>query len=964
MKGRASAMWFSPVLGQCRRSAVTVWLGAVLAVLLSLDRRPADASFVPFESGPVRPLALSADGARLFVVNTPDGRLEILRVADGGLEHEGAVSVGLEPVAVAVRSSGEVWVVNHLSDSVSVVDVSAEPPRVVRTLLVGDEPRDIVFAGPGGGRAFITTAHRGQNSPIDPQLTTPGVGRADVWVFDAAHPGTEFGGTPLTIVTAFGDTPRALAANGDGSIVYAAVFHSGNQTTVLNEHTVCDYAEGAQCNLEGVPMPGGLPEPRANVQGTPGPEVGLIVKRNAAGGWEDELGRDWRAAVRFDLPDQDVFAIDALADPPQVVDQFAGAGTILFHMAVNPRSGVVYVSNTDARNDVRFSGPGVLAGHTVRGHLHEARITVIDPATGAVNPRHLNKHIDYSVVPSPAGVKERSLATPLEMAVSSDGETLYLAAFGSGRIGVFDTQELEGDGFVPDAAAHIAVSGGGPAGVVLDETRRRLYVLTRFDNAVSAIDVDRRVEVDHVPLHNPEPPEVVNGRRFLYDADFTSSNGEASCSGCHVFADVDDLGWDLGDPDGFVQPFGNNFHPMKGPMTVQTLRGIATHGPLHWRGDRTGEAVGGDPKDERLAFMQFNEGFENLLGREAALTAAEMEAYTEFVMRILPPPNPVRSLDNSLTPDQAEGERLFHNGPGIGCSCHVLMPEQGAFGTAGDITIALETQEFKVPQLRNMYARVGMFGMAGGSMFQGPSTAFMGDQIRGFGYLHDGSVDTLFRFLGVSIFSLFEQQRRQLEDFMLAFPSDLAPVVGQQVTLSDSSDDGARARIDLLADRAAQGECDLTVKGVRDGEVRGWYRSAPGTFRSDRAGEPVLADSQVRALASAETPLTYTCVPPASGVRVGVDRDEDGSFDRDELDWRSDPSDPMSQPDPSGGCLGDCDGNGVVAVNELIRGVGLALDQSPLHLCAVFDSDFDGTITVSELVEGVGNALNGCGTRL
>ena len=55
--------------------------------------------------------------------------------------------------------------VNHLSDSVSIVDVAAAPPRVVRTLLVGDEPRDIVFAGPGGNRAFITTARRGQNLP-------------------------------------------------------------------------------------------------------------------------------------------------------------------------------------------------------------------------------------------------------------------------------------------------------------------------------------------------------------------------------------------------------------------------------------------------------------------------------------------------------------------------------------------------------------------------------------------------------------------------------------------------------------------------------------------------------------------------------------------------------------------------------------------------------------------------------
>src|SRR5262249_19070538 len=151
------------------------------------------ASFVTFESGQVRPLALSADGTRLFAVNTPDNRLEIFDVGDTGLTHRGSVLVGMEPVAVAVRSPGEVWVVNNLSDSVSIVDVASDPPQVVRPLLVGDEPRDIVFAGPGGSRAFITTAHRGQQRTDaslaavpgagDPQLTTPGIGRADVWVF-------------------------------------------------------------------------------------------------------------------------------------------------------------------------------------------------------------------------------------------------------------------------------------------------------------------------------------------------------------------------------------------------------------------------------------------------------------------------------------------------------------------------------------------------------------------------------------------------------------------------------------------------------------------------------------------------------------------------------------------------------------------------------------------------------------
>src|SRR5215467_5697804 len=177
--------------------------GLAAALLLVTASAANSGSFVEFESGQVRPLALSPDRSRLFAVNTPDDRLEVFTVdGAGNLTHTGSVAVGLEPVAVAARTNGEVWVVNHLSDSVSIVDVSTSPPRVVRTLLVGDEPRDIVFAGTGGNRAFITCAHRGQNRPGDPQLTTPGVGRADVWVFAPDPP------TALPIITLFADTPR------------------------------------------------------------------------------------------------------------------------------------------------------------------------------------------------------------------------------------------------------------------------------------------------------------------------------------------------------------------------------------------------------------------------------------------------------------------------------------------------------------------------------------------------------------------------------------------------------------------------------------------------------------------------------------------------------------------------------------------------------------------------------------
>ena len=398
-----------------------------IIILLLLTALPALANFVTFESGQVRPLAMSANGNRLFAVNTPDNHLEIFSITAGGIAPEASVAVGLEPVAIATRNDAagntfEVWVVNHLSDSISVVDVSINPPRVIRTLLVGDEPRDIVFAGKDGERAFITTAHRGQNSPYSPELmpadpgqsTTPGIGRADVWVFDVTNLGSSLGGDALTILTLFTDTPRALTVSADGNTVYAAGFHTGNKTSVIGEGSVCDGgAVITSCTIGGEILPGGLPAPNKNNADVDAPEVGLIVKHDGVH-WVDELSRNWDTQVPFSLPDSDVFTINvnhtvASSGLPSVVTSHASVGTILYNMIVNPVSGKIYVSNTEANNLTRFEGTRAAGdtNSTVVGNLHKARITVLDGSS--VIPRHLNKHIDYSVVPAPAGVKENSL---------------------------------------------------------------------------------------------------------------------------------------------------------------------------------------------------------------------------------------------------------------------------------------------------------------------------------------------------------------------------------------------------------------------------------------------------------------------------------------------------------------------------------------------------------------------------
>lgn len=904
-----------------------------------------------FESGPVRPLALSADGKRLFVANLPNGSLDILTVTDAGLQSESSVYVGLDPVAVAVRNAGEVWVVNHLSDSVSIVDVSASPPRVIRTLLVGDEPRDIVFAGADRQRAFITTARRGQQRSSvdltsvpgagDPQLTTAGLGRADVWVFDANNLGSAVGGKPLAILSLRTDTPRGLAVSPDGRTVYAAALHSGNRTTAIASQLPCDgFDNDTPCTVGGVQVPGSALGPSTNKAGVPAPRVGLIVKADAAGRWRDARQRDWSNAVRFDLPDQDLFTIDAQA--LSVGAAVSGVGTTLFNVAVNPSSGAVYVSNTEARNDLRFEGAGIFAGTTLQGHLAEARITVVKGGTASA--RHLNKHLDYAQRPAPASAKSASLSMPLEMVVSGDGRTLYVAAFGSSKVGVYPTAALEDNSFDPTvlAGTHLNVSGGGPSGLVLDATRNRLYVSTRFDNGVSVLDLSNGREIQHATLPNPESTAITNGRRFLYDAQLSSSNGEASCAACHIFGNTDHLAWDLGDPDADVvrtpinikvevgalgQPINGSgdtkaLHPMKGPMGTQTLRGMVNHGAMHWRGDRVDGFFGKDtrtspPFDSDLSFRNFIVAFQGLLGRESALSATDMQSFAKFALAIVPPPNPVRNLDNSLTASQARGRSFFMgcDGADVGSGqpascgadgrpaglghfsdglatlnfgftcegCHTLNPAQGFFGTDGQFSFEALPQIMKIPQLRNLYDKVGMFGAPPTSNNNAGDNAHKGAQVRGFGFSNDGTADTVFRFLQARVFNSAQNgrvgftqgdsQRRDVEAFMLAFDSDLAPVVGQQVTLDATNAAVVAPRIDLLRARALTGfvskavggnvtECELVVRGVVGSRATTFVLKSDGTYARDDAGT-AISEASLRDLA--RTPgqqLTYTCMPP------------------------------------------------------------------------------------------------------
>ena len=198
---------------QSTRAAIRTAVLAALAISV-----PAFANYTNFESAHVHPIGLTPSGNRLLAVNTPDATLEVFAVgADGSLTPVAAIPVGLEPVSLRALDDRFVWVVNHLSDSISVVDLQLR--TTIRTIRTGDEPADVVFAQ---GKAFVAIS---QEDAVE--------------VFSLADPNA-----PPQRIDLFSSDTRALAVSADGNKVYAVPLHSGNRTTVLNA--------GAMRGLEGL----------------------------------------------------------------------------------------------------------------------------------------------------------------------------------------------------------------------------------------------------------------------------------------------------------------------------------------------------------------------------------------------------------------------------------------------------------------------------------------------------------------------------------------------------------------------------------------------------------------------------------------------------------------------------------------------------------------------------------------
>jgi YVTN family beta-propeller protein len=522
-----------------RLSSVCLSLAAALAASGAQAGGPPPVhepvGFLNFASPQVNPIVVAADGAEIYVANTTSGTVNIL--VPSPLRPARQVDVGVEPVSLALKPDGtELWVSNHVSDSISVIDLVKGSPSyrdVIETIQMldaafatqFDEPTGIAFAS--NAKAYVALSSRDQIAVID---------------------------TNTYQVTGFipvrGSEPRAIAVR--NGLLYALAFENGNKSEI----SACATPNGSnviggQCTL-------GLPQLQTFVTQ---PNLPLATKN---------------IVIDPQVPDRDLFVYSTATD--QEVAVVSGLGTLGYGLAVDA-NGRAFVTQTDARNQVNGNHLEVLA--TLQNRMFDnelAAVTCSGTSCGApATPLNLE----------PGGTTHaNSLATPYGIALSGDGSVALITAAGASRLASFSTALSGG----PLAVLNV---GAIPKGVALHSpsgATGTAYVLNSLDNTVSQVALGAGGSLSLLATvavgRDSTPPAVRRGAIAFNDA-FASTSGNFSCGSCHPDANVDQLLWRIGGECSAIGcPAGDE------PRTTMPVRGLKNTVPLHWDGT-LGDPFGG-----------------------------------------------------------------------------------------------------------------------------------------------------------------------------------------------------------------------------------------------------------------------------------------------------------------------------------------------------------------------------------
>ena len=765
-----------------------------------------------FLSPHVRPLARVGD--TVLVANTPADTVDVIDVESRRVVRR--IPVGIQPVSVVARPDGrEVWVANHVSDSVSVIDTAPGSPtrfRVVATIqdidplslaTRFDEPVGIAFAGDSKAYVALSSTDR-------------------IAVVDAAARRV------VKTIPIPAQDPRAIVVR-DGRL-YVAAFESHNRTQLSGGR--------------------GIPD-------------GDLVTFDA---WEHSirhnnvlsLGHVVDVVKHPDVPDRDLFVFDTATDEPvEVVD---GIGTLLYGVAVDA-TGRVFVAQTDARNDANGR-----AGTRKHGLAELENRPFLNRIT-VVTPGEPPRPIDLEPLPPEHPAEGEALATPFAIAVSDDGRTVVATAAGSDTVFTVDVESGAVLGRVavgawPDGLELECDPSGAPA---------RAWVLSGLAGEVSLVDLADRAApriAGTVSLVDPSGDVARRGRIAFHTAR-ASTTRTFSCASCHPDGNTDQLLWVLATP---LVSGGEQIMP-RSTMPCRGLRGTA---PFHWDGipgDPYGginsasvhapvapTAAAGDPRaatrhlvDGSLAGTMRRVGDDgvNDEGKGGRLSSAERDALAEFLLDIPYPPAPGRSATNALSRAARDGMRLFHvegdrdpskPQPNVCGDCHRL-PHLVSTNTPGS---GMDAPTWRGAQDRWLILPQGRLNIIDFDFFR--DIAARGTPERDVWRLSWGG----------------RERFDPVWDMVLEASTGFVGAFGRQVTL-DRTTAGERTTRDLvvaLASAAAEGTIELRGEGVtteagppRDASLR--FDADARGFRID--GGPALSvDDLLAAAADGRLAATVT----------------------------------------------------------------------------------------------------------
>ena len=587
---------------------------------------PAKIGHPSFLSPHASPIAVY--GERVFVVNTPSDTVDVISTKTGKIGAR--IDVGIDPVSVAVRPDGkELWVANHVSDSVSVIDIDPASPtslQVVATVQEFDErtkatrfdePVGIAFAS--NEKAYVALSSENRIAVVD-------VASRQV--------------TKRLKITA--QDPRAIKVR--NGRLYVIPFESNNKTQLSG---------GKKDEIDG-----DLVTFNAH-------QHSIAVNNILSLGHVTDIVKHPR------VPDRDLYVFDTKTD--QLVRTVDTLGTLLYGLTVDSK-GRVFIAQTDARNDV--NGRSGTKKHGLAEMENRAFLNQITSVRFKGDVAGKPEFFNLEPLPPEHPKKGEALATPFAIEISEDDSLLVASAAASDKVFTIDP----GTGKVLGRVEVDAV----PRGIALEfsngDKAKRAWVLNAVENTISVVDVSNPAKLEvkaSIRLEDPTYPAFKRGR-IAFETARASTTETFSCASCHSDGNTDQLLWVLHTP---IVTGGNQIMP----RSTMPIRGLRDTAPFHWDGI-PGDPYGGINSASTRAHVAPNSSVDkpesttrhlidgglattmamvgdatkNDEGKAGLLSGQERDDMAKFLLGVTYPPAQRRAYTNVLSKKAEEGFELFH----------------------------------------------------------------------------------------------------------------------------------------------------------------------------------------------------------------------------------------------------------------------------------------------------------------